>query len=88
MMVDSALRDQVIQRLIAVSDAKFAAAAIHSETSLRQDLDIGSLTLVSLATDLEDELGINIDDGVLARIQTIGDLFKAIENSKPRPGPA
>jgi acyl carrier protein len=42
--------------------------------------------LVSLATDLEDELGF-IDDDVLARIQTIGDLFKAIENSKPRPGP-
>ena len=86
MMVDSALRDEVIQRLIAVSDTKFAAADIRSETSLREDLDISSLTLVALATDLEEELGINIDDDVLGRIQTIGDLFKAIENSKPRQG--
>lgn len=87
MMADSALRDQVIQRLIAASDAKFAASDIHSETSLREDLDISSLTLVALAADLEDELGINIDDEVLGRIRTIGDLFKAIENSKPRHGP-
>ena len=84
MIIDSALRDEVIQRLIAVSDAKFVAADIRSETSLRQDLDISSLTLVALAADLEEELGINIDDTVLGRIQTIGDLFKAIENSKPR----
>ena len=84
MLLNPATRDEVIQRLLAVSDAKITSGEIQSTTSLRQDLDISSLTLVALAADLEEELGINIDDTVLGRIQTIGDLFKAIENSKPR----
>jgi acyl carrier protein len=87
-MADLALRDQVIQRLLAVSDAKITLADIDNATSLRQDLDISSLLLVTLAADLEDELGINIDDEELSRIQTIGDLFKAIENSQRRNRPA
>jgi acyl carrier protein len=83
-MADLAIRDQVIQRLLAVSDAKITLAEIDNATSLRQDLDINSLILVTLATDLEDALGIDIDDEELSHIQTIGDLFKAIENSQRR----
>ncbi|MEO8040106.1 MAG: acyl carrier protein [Betaproteobacteria bacterium] len=85
-MVDSAMRDQVIQRLLAVSDAKIAASEIHDAMSLREDLDIRSMTLIALAADLEDELGISIDDDVLSRIQTIGDLFAAIENTQSPSG--
>lgn len=88
MMIDSALREQVIQRLLAVSDAKIAASEIQEAMSLREDLDISSLTLVALAADLEDELGISIDDDVLGRIKTIGDLFAAIENTQSQNGPA
>jgi len=40
-----------------------------------------------LAAELEGELGINIDDDELGRIQTIGDLFKAIENSQQQKPP-
>ena len=83
-MTDLALRDEVIQRLLGVSDAKLAAAEVNDATSFRQDLDISSLMLVTLAAELEDELGIDIDDDDLSRIQTIGDLFKAIENSRQR----
>ncbi len=86
-MADVALRDQVIQRLLAASDAKLTAADVHDATSFR-DLDLGSLILVTLAAELEDELGINIDDDELSRIQTVGDLFKAIENSQQRNRPA
>jgi acyl carrier protein len=88
MMVDSALREQVIQRLLVVSDAKISASEIHNATSLRQDLDINSMTLVALAADLEGELGISIDDEALSGIQTIGDLLKVVENTKPRQGSA
>ena len=87
-MADSALRDQVILRLLAESDAKLTAADVDDATSLRQDLDISSLTLVTLAAELEHELGIDIDDDELGRIQTIGDLFKAIENGQRRNRPA
>ena len=83
-MADLALRDEVIQRILAASDAKLTAADVNDATSFRQDLDMSSLILVTLAAELEDELGINIDDDELSRIQTIGDLFKAIENSQRR----
>jgi acyl carrier protein len=86
-MADLALRDQVIQHLLAASDAKLTAADVNDATSFRQDLDMSSLILVTLAAELEDELGINIDDDELSRIQTIGDLFKAIENSQRRKPP-
>jgi len=81
-MVDLSLRDRVIQRLLAASDAKLTAADVDDATSLRQDLDISSLILITLASELEDELGIDIEDEELGRIQTIGDLFKAIEGKK------
>ena len=81
-MADLSLRDRIIQRLLAASDAKLTAADVDEATSLRQDLDISSLILITLASELEDELGIDIDDEELGRIQTIGDLFKAIEGKK------
>jgi len=81
-MGDLSLRDRVIQRLLAASDAKLTAADVDDATSLRQDLDISSLILITLASELEDELAIDIDDEELGRIQTIGDLFKAIEGRK------
>jgi len=81
-MADLSLRDRVIRRLLAASDAKLTAADVDDATSLRQDLDISSLILITLASELEDELGIDIEDEDLGRIQTIGDLFKAIESRK------
>ena len=80
-MVDSTIRDQIIQRLLSVSNAKLGVADVQNTTSLRDDLNIGSLDLIALAADLEDELAINIDDDVLSRIRTIGDLFKAIDDT-------
>jgi len=81
-MADLSLHDRVVQRLLAASDAKLTAADVGEATSLRQDLDISSLILITLASELEDELGIDIDDEELGQIQTIGDLFKAIEGRK------
>ena len=81
-MADASLHDRIIQRLLAASDARLTAADVDEATSLRQDLDISSLILITLASELEDELGIDIDDEELGRIQTIGDLFKAIEGKK------
>jgi acyl carrier protein len=81
-MADLALRNKVIQHLLDASDVKLSAAEVNDATSFREDLDMNSLILVTLAAELESELEINIDDDELGRIQTIGDLFKAIENSQ------
>jgi len=87
-MIDSALRDQIIRRLLASSDAKVAAAEVTDATSLRDDLDISSLILITLASELEGTLGIEFEDEDLSRIQTIGELFEAIEKSQRRSRPA
>ncbi len=81
-MADLSIHDRVIQRLLSASDAKLTADDVDEATSLREDLDISSLILITLASELEDELGIDIDDEELGRIQTIGDLFRAIEGRK------
>ena len=86
-MIDSALREQVIGRLLAASDAKVAAADVTDATSLRDDLDISSLILITLASELENALGIDFEDEELGQIQTIGDLFEAIESSQRRSRP-
>jgi acyl carrier protein len=83
-MVDLALRNQVIQRLLAASDAKTTVAEVSDATSLQQDLNLSSLVLITLATELEDELAINIDDEQLTRIRTVGDLFEVIDSSQRR----
>jgi acyl carrier protein len=87
-MADPALRDQVIRRLLTASDAKVAAADVTDATSLREDLDISSLILITLASELEGALGIDFEDEELSRIRTIGDLFEAIENGQRRSRPA
>lgn len=83
-MADSALREQVIRRLLAVSDAQVAEAEVHDATSLREDLGISSLILITLATELEEALSIDFEDEELSHIRTIGDLFEAIESSQRR----
>ena len=83
-MADSAVRDQVIRRLLEVSDAHLSAEDLVDATSLRDDLGISSLILITLATELEEALSIDFDDEVLSHIRTIGDLFEAIESSQRR----
>lgn len=86
-MLEADLRAQIIQRLLAVSDAGLAEADISEATSFR-DLDLSSLILVMLASELENELGIDINDDELIRMQTIGDLFRSIENSQKKRNPS
>jgi acyl carrier protein len=83
-MVDLAQRNQIIQRLLAASDANLTAAEVSDATALQQDLNLSSLILITLATELEDELGVSIDDDELSHIRTIGDLFKVIDSSQRR----
>jgi acyl carrier protein len=54
-----------------------AVPALVPTLSLRRDLAIDSLSLVSLALRVGDELGVDlVERGVdLARLDTIGDLF-------------
>jgi len=74
----------VIGRLLAASDAKLTIAQVGDSTLLQQDLNLSSLILITLASELEDDLKISIDDEDLSRIRTIGDLFGVIDSSQRR----
>jgi acyl carrier protein len=78
-MIDSTIRSEIVQRLLSVADMEIA---VTEATSLREDLSISSMDLITLAADLEQELGIIIDDDMLFDIRTVGDLFKAVDKAK------
>jgi acyl carrier protein len=83
-VIDLELRNRVIGRLLAASDAKLAVPDVGDATLLQQDLNLSSLILITLASELEDDLEISIDDENLSRIRTIGDLFSVIDSSQRR----
>jgi acyl carrier protein len=80
MKIDPSTHEEVIRRLFEVSDTKLTADKITKATSLRDDLGISSMLLIALALDLQEDLGIVIENDALASIQTVGDLFETIES--------
>ena len=80
MKIDPSTRAEIVSRLFKVSDTKLTADKITNATSLREDLGISSMLLIALALDLQEDLGIAIEDDALSRIQTVGDLFETIES--------
>ena len=79
MKIDQSTHEEIIRRLFEVSDTKLSADKITKATSLRDDLGISSMLLIALALDLQEDLGIEIENDALAEIQTVGDLFDTIE---------
>ena len=79
MKIDPSTHEEIIRRLFEVSDTKLSADKITKATSLRDDLGISSMLLIALALDLQEDLGIVIENEALAEIQTVGDLFETIE---------
>jgi long-chain acyl-CoA synthetase len=80
MTIDPPIREKIVRRLLEASETKLAADKMTKTTSLREDLGISSMLLIALALDLQDDLGIIIEDDALGRIQTVGDLFETIES--------
>lgn len=79
MKIDPSTHEEILRRLFEVSDTKLPADKITKATSLRDDLGISSMLLIALALDLQEDLGIVIENEALAEIQTVGDLFDTIE---------
>lgn len=53
-----------------------------SEDTSFDDLGADSFDRLELVTSLEDELGLELDEDVLAKIETIGDAIDAIESAQ------
>lgn len=52
------------------------------ETSIKEDLKADSLDIVELMMDLEEDFGITIEDEEAAKMATIGDIVKYIEDNQ------
>lgn len=54
------------------------SVAIDESTALVGDLGLNSMDLVSLASEVEDEFGVEIPDRALREIKTVGDVIRYI----------
>jgi acyl carrier protein len=52
------------------------------EKSFTEDLDVDSLSMVEIATAVEDKFGVAIPDDELANIKTVGDAMSYIQKNK------
>ena len=55
---------------------------VTPEKSFVDDLDIDSLSMVEIATAVEDKFGVAIPDDELANIKTVGDAMNYIEKNQ------
>ena len=54
-------------------------ADVSLEKSFTEDLDVDSLSMVEIATAVEDKFGVAIPDDELGNIKTVGDAISYIE---------
>ena len=52
------------------------------EKSFTEDLDVDSLSMVEIATAVEDKFGVAIPDDELGNIKTVGDAINYIESNQ------
>lgn len=78
--------ETVVKHLVEASDEEVMAESVTRATSLREDLDLGSLQAITLVMDLEENFGIVVEDDELESLETVGDLDDLI-NSKLEQAP-
>jgi acyl carrier protein len=74
--------ERVVEHLLEASDLDFEAKDVGPETSLRDDLEIGSLQALTMIMDLEEEFGITVEDNEFETLLTIGDVVALLESKK------
>ena len=52
------------------------------DKSFTEDLDVDSLSMVEIATAVEDKFGVAIPDDELGNIKTVGDAITYIQNNR------
>ncbi len=72
--------ETIVEHLVEASDEEISAEQVTYETSLRDDLDLGSLQAITLVMDLEEHLGVVVEDEELESLETVGDLHDLIES--------
>ena len=73
------LRSMLLKRLAKASNDVMSLEQISETTLLREDLKLDSLEMVTLVFDLQDELGVAIEDEELSTIVTVGNLLDIVD---------
>ena len=70
---------QILIRHFGIEEEKITPAA-----SFRADMSADSLDLLDLTLAIEDEFGIEIEDGVAEQIHTVGELIDFVRSQRAR----
>ncbi|SPT54140.1 Meromycolate extension acyl carrier protein [Actinomyces bovis] len=63
---------------ILAEEAGIDAATITRDTDLAKDLDIDSLGLLTIATQIEERFPITLEDSLLTKLTTVGQLVDQV----------
>ena len=58
------------------------AASVQSDKSFTDDLDIDSLSMMTIVVNAEEKFGVRIPDEEVKNLVTVGDAVKFIENAQ------
>ena len=83
MSMDAPTEDSVLAEIInALLPFKKSDAAITADTEIARDLKLDSLAVMDLLMVLEDKFDVSIPLNMVAEITTVGQLAKAIRDTK------
>jgi acyl carrier protein len=74
-MVFDKVRDMIAEQL------QVDVASIKAESRLVEDLKADSANVMVLILELESEFGIEVEDEIILRLKTVGDVVKYIEKN-------
>lgn len=69
----------MFEKVKEILEERYSGKEVKMETKIIEDLEADSLDLVELVMDLEDELGVSINDEDLPNLKTVGDIVKYAE---------
>ena len=67
---------------ITAKEAGVEASAITRESRFADDLDIDSLGLLTIATQVEERLGVTLDDSLIPNLPTVGALIDLVSTQR------
>ena len=71
----------VITQIVS-EESGVAAKDITRETAFAQDLDVDSLGLLTIATQVEERFGVTLDDSLIPNLPTVGALIDLVATQR------
>jgi acyl carrier protein len=71
--------EMILQRVIALFSAMVEDTKITADSEIMEDLEISSMDVLFLITNLEEEFHVKVPEREIRRMFTVGDVAKVIE---------